>query len=392
MTHSATVNAPRACGATLTTYLDGEVPGIPDFGAVARTVPGLEERSTRSAIATLLTVVNGTVTRDLHIVAHGEPGAIRIDGQRIDARTLDEHAEALAALGAALPADGVIHLWSCRTAAGAEGASFLERLEKLTGRRVAASTQRIGERRPWRLDVGPMRSVPVADAVASVWPHSLDTVTGTAGDDSLDGTANADVIDATQGGNDTINITQGGVDTVTAGSGNDSIIGGSGAGDRLISAGAGNDTVQLGVGNDTVYGGAGNDVISASVGNDLVYGEDGNDTLAGFGTGNNTLYGGIGNDVVIGFNGNDVLNGDDGNDTITGGNGNDLIYGGAGNDVIGVGDNAFVGLNTIYGGDGDDSIFGGTNNDLIFGDEGNDTITVSQGGNDTVYGGAETTA
>lgn len=56
--------------------------------------------------------------------------------------------------------------------------------------------------------------------------------------------------------------------------------------------------------NDTINGGAGNDTISS-------------------GTGNDSLLGGIGSDTLLGGNGNDILIGGDGADTLTGGLGSD---------------------------------------------------------------------
>ena len=67
----------------------------------------------------------------------------------------------------------------------------------------------------------------------------------------------------------------------------------------------------------------------------------------------------------------DTLDGGAGNDTIYGGEQRDLIFGGAGHDrLFGGGGN-----DTIYGGDGDDTIEGGAGSDILDGGAGNDTLS-----------------
>lgn len=149
------------------------------------------------------------------------------------------------------------------------------------------------------------------------------TITGTAGNDTLNGTNGADVI-CGLGGNDTIN----------GGNGND-----------LIYAGTGNDTVDGGNADDTLYGGAGDDIMGGGNGADYLYGEAGNDTNYGetllgallylFDNGNDHIYGGPGNDDLDGQNGNDILSDTSGTDTMSGNLGNDNInvQDGAGGDT-----------------------------------------------------------
>ncbi|MER5326980.1 IPT/TIG domain-containing protein [Streptosporangium roseum] len=139
------------------------------------------------------------------------------------------------------------------------------------------------------------------------------TITGTAGNDTLNGTNGADVI-CGFGGNDTIN--------------------GGNSGD-LIYAGTGNDTVDGGNADDTLYGGDGDDIMGGGNGADYLYGEAGNDTNYGetllgsllylFDNGNDHIYGGPGNDDLDGQNGNDVLLDTSGTDAMSGNLGNDTI-------------------------------------------------------------------
>ena len=93
---------------------------------------------------------------------------------------------------------------------------------------------------------------------------------------------------------------------------------------------------------DTVEAGAGNDTVNGLGGDDALFGEDGNDVLEG-GDGNDTLDGGAGNDRLLGGAGNDVIRTGGGprnlnNDFADGGAGDDTIFGGGENDNLNGGD------------------------------------------------------
>ncbi len=230
------------------------------------------------------------------------------------------------------------------------------------------------------------------------------TITGTAGDDKLNGTIQDDIVDGSSG-NDYLRGVQGddainggtGNDTIFGEDGNDIIIGGAGndvifgnAGEDLLYGGLDNDVLIGGSGNDVLNGGSGNDSAIGGAGDDIIFGEDGDDTLVGA-TGNDYLYGDDGIDSLIGGAGNDNLYGGLGNDTLIGGAGVDTIYGEDNDDFI-MGDagddnlNGNGGIDFIYGGTGNDTISGGSGNDTLYGDDGNDTIS-GDTGNDTVVGG-----
>jgi Ca2+-binding RTX toxin-like protein len=85
------------------------------------------------------------------------------------------------------------------------------------------------------------------------------------------------------------------------------------AGSSTLTGTAGNDHIEGLAGNDTLSGGAGNDLIYGGAGNDTLNGDDGNDILYG-GAGTDTLNGGNGNDILIGGTGNDMLTGGAGSD------------------------------------------------------------------------------
>ena len=159
----------------------------------------------------------------------------------------------------------------------------------------------------------------------------------TAGNDTYNGTANADVIFGL-GGNDAISGLAGN-DLIDGGDGANSLNGGDG--DDTLVAGAGNDILTGGAGVDTVSyagaatavtvnlatttqqntGGSGRDTITLV---ENIIGSALNDTLTGTAVANRLAGGG----------GNDVLNGGAGSDTLVGGLGNDTLTGGAGLDFL----------------------------------------------------------
>ena len=77
---------------------------------------------------------------------------------------------------------------------------------------------------------------------------------------------------------------------------------------KTITGTNGDDILNGGVGNDTLYGLSGNDTLNGNDGNDILWGGYGNDILNG-GNGNDTLWGDSGYDILNGGAGNDILNG-----------------------------------------------------------------------------------
>src|SRR5690606_13054326 len=80
----------------------------------------------------------------LHILGHGEPGALLLAGERIDAVALAAGAEALAGIAAALAGNATVTLYGCSVAAGSAGIGFLDFLEIALGVEVAASSGPVG--------------------------------------------------------------------------------------------------------------------------------------------------------------------------------------------------------------------------------------------------------
>jgi len=202
--------------------------------------------------------------------------------------------------------------------------------------------------------------IPIADG----------TVSGTAGNDTIDagytGDPDGDLVDA----NDAL---------LPGDTGNDDVID-AGAGDDSILAGDGNDEISGGTGNDTIDGGTGDDLVYSGADADVVYGGEGNDSIFTQ-EGDDIAYGGAGNDYFETWIGNDTVYGGGGDDTIDGAEGNDTLYGDAGNDFLMGGNNG--GEDELYGGDGDDTLWSGDGDDIVEGGTGNDNIDAS-GGDDTI--------
>lgn len=190
--------------------------------------------------------------------------------------------------------------------------------------------------------------------------RSFAGVVGSAGTDTVTGTALAEVFDVGPGD-----------DSVSAGAGNDRIL-----------AGPGNDRLRGGPGADTIDGqgdsdtalyderGAGEPVtvLLPSLGDDGAAGE--NDSLLGI----ENVAGGAGNDVLGGDELPNALSGNGGNDTINGLDGADVLHGGDGRDIV-AGD---LGADMLFGDGGDDSLqaFDGIADALDCGDGADDDAQV----------------
>jgi len=80
----------------------------------------------------------------VHIIAHGAPGRVSFTAGEWSAATLKGGAEDFADIGRALAADGELRLWSCETASGDAGQTFIETLQEAVGADVSASRSLVG--------------------------------------------------------------------------------------------------------------------------------------------------------------------------------------------------------------------------------------------------------
>lgn len=80
----------------------------------------------------------------LHLLCHGEPGAIVLAGQRVDLPVLAMRPAALSGIASAFARGAKVALYGCSVATGAEGLLFLDHLEDALGVEVAASAGPVG--------------------------------------------------------------------------------------------------------------------------------------------------------------------------------------------------------------------------------------------------------
>ena len=132
----------------------------------------------------------------VHIVAHGEPGLLKLGNTRLDADELNYKAILLRRWFKDIGNDKPdLLLYACDVARGEDGAAFVEQLAVLTGADVAASIDRTGAGGNWDFEykigyVDTSLAFKQEDLLA--YPHSLATFTVTKTADTADGTCDAD--------------------------------------------------------------------------------------------------------------------------------------------------------------------------------------------------------
>ena len=212
------------------------------------------------------------------------------------------------------------------------------------------------------------------DLLGDLWPIYY-VLNGTAGNDTLYGTAARDKYDGKEGNDFLYGYDS--ADWLIGGSGNDHLSGDDG--NDLLEGGEGNDYLYGTYGKDTLFGGAGNDALDGGEDDDRLEGGTGDDYMSG-GTGNDFMTGNAGDDTLFGGYGNDLMRGDEGQDQLFGGEGHDQLIGSTGDALKGGGGNdSFfaqdenTGLIVTYGEDGNDRFYlegdlfvakGGAGNDV----------------------------
>ena len=355
----------------------------------------------------------------VHIYAHGAAGSVTLGGQVFDEAALNANAATLAAMGAALAEGADLLLYSCSTAAGSTGESFINRLARLASVDVAASDDVTGTSGDWTLEytVGDVTTNP----------------TNPGFDDDLDGGASWGVINGTTGADAlTGSVTNdqfygnGGKDLLVGKDGNDVyyISGAGTAGTQVVEAAyGGSDTVYSQVSDlnlstssttaaDTTSGNSQVEYIvlqaQTSIQNQSATGNNYSQTLVGNAL-NNQLTGMGGNDMLVAGDGSDYLDGgsgdlsaagsDPGYDTLVGGKGDDNYVVRTGNETIV--ENKNEGTDQVYSfmnytlganiengallGDADTSLVGNDLNNVLAGNSSANYLSGGKG-NDTLYG------
>jgi Ca2+-binding RTX toxin-like protein len=80
----------------------------------------------------------------VHIVSHGQPGALLLGSARLTLATLGNYASAIRSWAKALKQQASILLYGCQVAAHQPGQTLIQHLRELTGAEIAASTHLVG--------------------------------------------------------------------------------------------------------------------------------------------------------------------------------------------------------------------------------------------------------
>ena len=132
----------------------------------------------------------------IHVISHGQDGALQLGNTWLEAATLQDNADALQRWGSALSADGDILIYGCDLAESADGQAFVAALSALTGADVAASDDLTGAATlggDWNLEVstGVIESaIAITPQAQEAYGHLLDITTGLAGRWAFDTNAN----------------------------------------------------------------------------------------------------------------------------------------------------------------------------------------------------------
>ncbi|WP_256381482.1 Ig-like domain-containing protein [Pseudomonas veronii] len=123
----------------------------------------------------------------VQIIAHGNAGDLWLGSTYLSADNVAARSEVLAQIGQDMNVGGDILIYACNTAASDKGINFVDSLAQLTGRDVAASTNRTGLGGDWTLEVatGSIEShTALSYQAMSAYQYGLATITVTSNADS----------------------------------------------------------------------------------------------------------------------------------------------------------------------------------------------------------------
>ncbi|TLG93377.1 DUF4347 domain-containing protein [Pseudomonas edaphica] len=148
----------------------------------------------------------------VQIIAHGNSGDLWLGSTYLSADNVTARSAVLAQIGQDMNAGGDILIYACNTAEGDKGISFVDSLASLTGRDIAASSNRTGTGGDWTLEVA-TGSIESHTALSyqgmSGYQYSLATITVTNGADSGVGSLRAALSSAVAG--DTVTFSTAGM-------------------------------------------------------------------------------------------------------------------------------------------------------------------------------------
>jgi hypothetical protein len=123
----------------------------------------------------------------VQIIAHGNAGDLWLGSTYLSADNVAARSEVLAQIGQDMNVGGDILIYACNTAAGDKGINFVDSLAQLTGRDIAASTNRTGLGGDWTLEIatGSIEShTALSYQSMSAYQYGLATITVTSNADS----------------------------------------------------------------------------------------------------------------------------------------------------------------------------------------------------------------
>lgn len=128
-----------------------------------------------------------TGLQGLHVLAHGEPGALHLAGERIDSATLDGSI-ALDTIANAMDPSAAVMIYGCSLGAAAEGRRFVDHLSARLGVQVVTATGPVGSAvlgGDWNAFDHSSVAVAFSPASRTAWRGLLAQVNLTLADDNL---------------------------------------------------------------------------------------------------------------------------------------------------------------------------------------------------------------
>ncbi|MGE9870421.1 Ig-like domain-containing protein, partial [Pseudomonas sp. R19M] len=144
----------------------------------------------------------------VQIIAHGNTGDLWLGSTYLSADNVAARSEVLAQIGQDMNVGGDILIYACNTAQGTQGLNFVDSLAQLTGRDIAASTNRTGGGGDWTLEIatGSIEShTALSYQAMSAYQYGLATITVTNNGDSGAGSLRQALSDSVTGDTVTFN-------------------------------------------------------------------------------------------------------------------------------------------------------------------------------------------
>ncbi|XHX77678.1 MAG: DUF4347 domain-containing protein [Stenomitos frigidus ULC029] len=145
-------------GASATSAIAFIDASVPDYQSLlAGIAPDIEVYLLDSSQDAITQITNTLLGRQnitsLHVVSHGETGALGFGSSTFNLNALPQYADQLKTWSTALTNDADILLYGCNIAEGEVGQAFVHMISQLTGADVAASNNLTGQAGDWNLEV-----------------------------------------------------------------------------------------------------------------------------------------------------------------------------------------------------------------------------------------------